>query len=648
MFEFIRTHSKWVMVALFVLIIPSFVMFGISGYNRAMDKGTVVAKVDGNAITQAEWDAAQNKEAQRLRAQMPNVDPKLLDSPELRYATLERLVREQVLAAAAKGLRLITPDSKLARTLMEIPALAQLRKADGSLDVEGYRQLLAAQGLSPAGFEAEVRKELSSQQVLAGVKDSAFATPAVAGLALNAFFQQREVQYALFQPQDFMTQVNPSEADLEAYYKDPAHAQQFQQAERADVEYVVLDLDSVENTIHINEADLKSYYEQNQSRYATKEERRASHILLTVPANATAAEREKIKAQATALLEQVKKNPASFADVARKNSQDPGSAAKGGDLDFFARGAMVKPFEDAAFSLKKGEISDLVSSDFGYHIILLTDIKAPVVPSFESQRAAIEKELKQQQASKKFAEMAEGFTNTVYEESENFKPVVDRYKLTVQTAKDVAREPTPGQAPSPLNNPKLLAVLFSHDSIEKKRNTEAVELSPNQLVSARIVAYQAPRTLPLDEVKAKVRTAVWSEMAAAAARKDGAAKLAAWKANPGAAKLSPAVTVSRDNLQKLDAKVVDAALLVKANGLPQTPEWVGVDLGSRGYAVVKVNQLRPRTDLPAQRTEQEQKQFSQAVGNAEAQAYYEHLQTEFKTQMKVSKPESKDAKSVAN
>jgi peptidyl-prolyl cis-trans isomerase D len=152
----------------------------------------------------------------------------------------------------------------------------------------------------------------------------------------------------------------------------------------------------------------------------------------------------------------------------------------------------------------------------------------------------------------------------------------------------------------------------------------------------------------LDEVKAKVRTAVWSEMAAAAARKDGAAKLAAWKANPGAAKLSPAVTVSRDNLQKLDAKVVDAALLVKANGLPQPPEWVGVDLGSRGYAVVKVNQLRPRTDLPAQRTEQEQKQFSQAVGNAEAQAYYEHLQTEFKTQMKVSKPESKDAKPVAN
>jgi peptidyl-prolyl cis-trans isomerase D len=638
MFEFIRTHSKWVMVTLFILIIPSFVMFGISGYNRAMDKGVAVAQVDGNSITQAEWDAAQNKESQRLHAQMPNADAKLLDSPEMRYATLERLVREQVLTAAAKSLRLVTPDSKLAHTLMEIPALAQLRKPDGSLDVEAYRQLLAAQGMSPAGFEAEVRKNLSSQQVLAGVNDSGFASPAVAALALSAFFQPREVQVALFQPQEFMGRVNPTEADLERYYQDPAHAQQFQRAEQADVEYVVLDLESVQNSLHLNEADVKAYFEQNKSRYGSKEERRASHILLTVPANATAAEREKIKAQATVLLEQVKKNPGSFAEVARKNSQDPGSAAKGGDLDFFGRGAMVKPFEDAAFALKKGEISDLVASDFGYHIILLTDVKASVVPAFETLRAGIEKELKQQQASKKFAEMAEGFTNTVYEESENFKSVAERYKLAVQTAKAVTREPAAGQSASPLSNPKLLNALFSQDSIGKKHNTEAIELNPHQLVSARIVAYQAARTLPLEEVKAQVRAAVWSEMAAAAAHKEGAAKLTEWKANPSSAHLSAAQVVARDNLQKLDAKVVDAALLAKANGLPQTPEWVGVDLGNRGYAVVKVNKVLPRSDVPAQRAEQEQKQFTQAFSGAESQAYYDYLQTELKTQIKVSKP----------
>jgi len=309
---------------------------------------------------------------------------------------------------------------------------------------------------------------------------------------------------------------------------------------------------------------------------------------------------------------------------------------------------MVKPFEDAAFSLKKGEISDLVASDFGYHIILVTDIKAPVVPSFESQRAAIEKDLKQQQATKKFAEMAEGFTNSVYEESENFKAVVERYKLTVQTAKDVSRESAAALAASPLSNPKLLNVLFSPDSVAKKRNTEAVELAPNQLVSARIVAYQPARTLPLDDVKAKVRSAVWSELAANAARKDGADKLAEWKAKPESAHLSSPSTVSRDNPQKLDPKVVDAALLAKASGLPQTPEWVGVDLGSRGYAVVKVNKVVPRTDVPAERATQEQKQYTQALAAAETMAYYDFLKTEFKTQIKVPKPAPKDAKAQPN
>ncbi len=648
MFEFIRTHSKWVMAALFVLIIPSFVMFGISGYNKAMDKGDVVAKVDGNAITQAEWDAMVNKEVQRLRAQNPKADPKMLDTPEVRYAILERMVREQVLLAAAKSKHFTTPDAKLARTLLEIPALAQLRKPDGTLDMEAYRQLLAAQGLTPAGFEIEVRKDLSSQQVLAGVNQSAFSTRAISDLSLNAFFQQREVQFAVFPPQDYMGRVSPTEADLEAYYKDPAHAALFQQPEKADVEYVVLDLDSVQKTIQLNEADLKSYYDQNQNRYASKEERRASHILLTVSTNATPAEREKVKAEATALLAQVKKNPASFADVARKNSQDPGSAAKGGDLDYFGRGAMVKPFEDAAFSLKKGEISDLVASDFGYHIILVTDIKAPVVPPFESQRVAIEKDLKQQQATKKFAEMAEGFTNSVYEESENFKAVVERYKLTVQTAKDISRESAAALAASPLSNPKLLNALFSADSVAKKRNTEAVELAPNQLVSARIVSYQSARTLPLDDVKAKVRSAVWSELAANAARKDGADKLAEWKSKPESAHLSSPSTVSRDNPQKLDPKVVDAALLAKASGLPQTPELVGVDLGSRGYAVVKVNKVVPRTDVPAERATQEQKQYTQALAAAETTAYYDFLKTEFKTQIKVPKPAAKDAKAQPN
>eukprot|EP01041_Mallomonas_annulata_P022325 gene22325-42592_t len=157
-----------------------------------------------------------------------------------------------------------------------------------------------------------------------------------------------------------------------------------------------------------------------------------------------AADRQKAKEKAQALLEQARKAPATFAELAMKNSQDTGSAPNGGDLDFFARGAMVKPFEDAAFAMKKGDISDVVESDFGFHIIKLTDVKAPKQPVFEEARAGLEAELRVQQAQRKFAEVAETFTNGVYEQSDSLQPVADKLKLKVQTATGVTRTPAPG------------------------------------------------------------------------------------------------------------------------------------------------------------------------------------------------------------
>lgn len=634
MFEAIRKHSKIVMFLLFLLVIPSFVLVGIDS-NYFSEKSPVVARVDGHKITQADWDNAHREETDRIRAQSPNVDPKQLDTPQARYATLERLVRDRVFAAAAQNSHLITSDARLARALQDIPAIAALKRPDGSLDTEAYRSLVGAQGLTPEGFEANVRRELSVSQVMGGVMSTAFATDAAAKLAFDSLYQRREIQVARFNATDYAKQVNPTEADIEAFYK--ANAQRFQQQEQAAVEYVVLDLDSVRSGIRVNEDDLRTYYKENLTRLAAKEERRASHILINAAKDAPAADREQAKARAQELLAQVRKSPASFAEVAKKSSQDSGSAPAGGDLNFFGRGAMVKPFEDAVFAMKKGEISDVVESDFGYHIILLTDIKTPRQPSFEELRPSLEAELKQQQAQRKFAEVAEAFTNSVYEQPDSLKPVADSLKLKIQTAEGVTRVPGPG-ASGPLANPKFLEALFANDSVEGKRNTSAIEVGPSQLVAGRISTYTPTRTLALQEVSDRVRLLLIAEKSAELARKDAEAKKAAWMGNAApAAGLAPAVVVSRDQTQNLPRAVVDAALRASPDNLPA---WVSADLGSQGTAVVKVLRIIPREGVDAQQAAQQRQQLQQWWSTAEGFAYYEMLKERFKVQIKPNRPQS--------
>ena len=634
MFEAIRKHSKIVMFLLFLLVIPSFVLVGIDS-NYFSEKSPVVARVDGHKITQADWDNAHREETDRIRAQSPNVDPKQLDTPQARYATLERLVRDRVFAAAAQSSHLITSDARLARALQDIPAIAALKRPDGSLDTEAYRSLVGAQGLTPEGFEANVRRELSVSQVMGGVMSTAFATDAAAKLAFDSLYQRREIQVARFNAFDYAKQVNPTDTDIEAFYK--ANAQRFQQQEQAAVEYVVLDLDSVRSGIRVNEDDLRTYYKENLTRLAAKEERRASHILINAAKDTPAADRDQAKARAQELLAQVRKSPASFAEVAKKSSQDSGSAPAGGDLNFFGRGAMVKPFEDAVFAMKKGEISDVVESDFGYHIILLTDIKTPRQPSFEELRPSLEAELKQQQAQRKFAEVAEAFTNSVYEQPDSLKPVADSLKLKIQTAEGVTRVPGPG-ASGPLASPKFLEALFANDSVEGKRNTSAIEVGPSQLVAGRISTYSPTRTLPLQEVSDRARLLLIAEKSAELARKDAEAKKAAWTGNAApAAGLAPAVVVSRDQTQNLPRAVVDAALRASPDSLPS---WVSADLGSQGTAVVKVLRIIPREGVDAQQAAQQRQQLQQWWTTAEGFAYYEMLKERFKVQIKPNRPQS--------
>ena len=634
MFDFIRKHTKITMGLLFLLIVPSFVLFGLDGYTKSKDKSAVVAKVDGQEILQSEWDRAHAREVERLRTSMPSLDAKLLDSPEAKYATLERLVRDRVLAAAVASLKLNTSDQRLARELQDNPEIAGLRRPDGKLDMERYRQLLAAQGMSPEMFEAGVRTDLSIRQVMLGVSSSGFSSNAVADTALNAYFEKREVQLAVFNAADFAAKLAPTDAELEQFYK--SNENLFQAPEKANIEYVLLDVETLKKSIVVSDADLKSYFDQNVQRLSSKEERRASHILITAAKSLPEAERAKAKAVAEALLAAVKKAPESFADVARKNSHDPGSAPAGGDLDFFAREAMVKPFSDAAFAMKPGDISDVVESEFGYHIIKLTDVKTPKQRSFEEMKPELEIDVKKQLAQKKFSESAESFSNAVYEQADSLKPVAERYKLDVKTAVGITRKPPAGTTGA-LANSKLLNAVFSPDSIDKKRNTEAVEIAPNQLAAARVIEYTPARTQPFAEVKEAVRQRWVASRGAEAARKEGIAKLAAWTAAPQDAVLQPAVSISRDlaQAQGIAPQVVDAALRADAAALPVLK---GIDLGAKGYVVAKVIKVLPRTESAADIAKQERTQYSQWWNSAESFAYYNVLKERFKTEIKVSKP----------
>lgn len=632
MFDLIRDRKKFLMGFLLILIIPSFVLFGVEGYTRFNEGGSAVASVDGKNIKRAEWDQAHRQEVERLRAIVPNIDSALLDSEVARYESLERLVRQRVLAAAASKLNLYTPDQRLARELQQNQAIATLRKPDGSLDVEAYRQLLARQGMTPEVFEASVRADLSQRQVLQGVQGTGFGSGAMARATLNAFFEQREVRVKTFTARDFAARVNPSEAEIEAFYQQ--NQALFQAPEQADVEYLVLDAAALQKGIAISEADLRSYYDQNAAQLSGAEERRASHILLNLPKDATAEQKAETRKKAEALLADVKANPAKFAELAKANSQDPGSAANGGDLDFFGRGAMVPPFEQAVFALRKGEISNLVETDFGLHIIQLTDIKAPPVKSFAELRPQLEAQLRQQQAQRQYAEAADTFSNLVYEQPQTLQPAAERLKLAVQTAKGVLRTPAPGQA-GPLANARLLGALFAPESISSKRNTEAIDVGNSQLVAARIVEHRPAHTQPLAEVREQARSRLVAQRAAELAKEEAEKQLAAWKGGGDAAALGAVLKVSRESAQSLDPRVLDAALAADPKALPA---WIGVPLGQQGHAVVQVVKVLPRAEVPAERQAQEAQQVGQGWAGAESEAYYDTLKARFKARILVPKP----------
>jgi peptidyl-prolyl cis-trans isomerase D len=393
MFEFIRTHQRLMQFLLLLLIFPSFAFFGLEGYSRFRDDGNVVARVAGQVVTRQELDAEHRKQVGNMRQALGDrFDQSMFDTPEVKKNVLDGLVAQKALLAEAQRGKLAVPDQVLQQTILGIPGL---RTPDGKFDGERYKSLLSIQGLTPAGFEAQLRRDMLLQQVSEAIEGTAFAPKSVAGRMSDLSEQEREIEELWFKHADYLPKVKITDDMLKAYYEKNAKA--FEIPEQMTVEYVVLDMQTVAAQISVSDADVKSYYDQNQGRYAVGEERRASHILIDLAKGASAQDKAAAKAKAAQLAAQLKKNPAEFAKLAKLHSKDFGSAERGGDLDFFGRGMMTKPFADAAFNMKQGEISDPVESEFGYHVIQLTGIKPGSQRALEEAKAEIVAEIRKQQ-----------------------------------------------------------------------------------------------------------------------------------------------------------------------------------------------------------------------------------------------------------
>lgn len=627
MLEFIRTHRRLMQFLLLLLIVPSFAFVGLESYMGMGDGQNAVAKVGKDTITQPEWDAAQREQMDRFRQMFgEQFDPKMFDTPEAKQEILNNLIAQRVLAAEAARNNLTVSDQALQQTIVGIPGLAG---ADGKFDVEQYKRLLAVQGMTPAMYEARLRRDLALQQVNASVQGTAFAPKSVTTRLSELADQERTVQELLFRAADYKAQAKVTDEMLASYYEKSGTA--FETPELVNAEYVVLSSDKLSAQVTASDEEVEAHYKQNISRFTEPEQRRASHILVAVGKGAPAADKAAAKAKAEKLLAEVRKTPTDFARIAKASSDDKSSAELGGDLDFIGGGKTIDAIEKAAAKMKQGEISDLVESDFGFHIIQLTALKPPAVTPLEKVKTVVAEEIKSAKAAKLYSESATLFNDTAYEQADSLKPVADKLKLKIEKVERLKRQPDPATpAGAPYNNAKLLSLLFADDAVKNKRNTEAVEVAPNVLVVARVVNYTPKSKRPFAEVKEVVRERVTQIEASTLAKKAGEAKLATLKQKDDATGFSAPQTISRAKSQGLDQNAFAEVMRADTSKLPT---YVGVELPQQGYSIVRVVKVGQPATVDAAKRQGEQQQIAAAVAQQEMLAYLEELKAKAKVKI---------------
>lgn len=580
MFDLVRNNKKFIQLVLALIILP-FALWGVDSYVRNSGSDDV-ATVGGVSIGTAEFQRALAEQQDRVRTQLGGkASQELLDSPEFRQGVLQELVNQRLLMLHANQSNLRVSDEALVGFITSVPSLQE----NGKFSRERYQALVAAQGMSVDVFEARVRQDLLMQQPLMAVGNASVAGRMPAGRWLAAELEEREVAEVVLRADQFMSGAKPDAEAIKRYYE--ANRARFERPEQVRVEYLTLSQDRLVGKENIGEEQIRAWYQSNEARYKSDEQRQASHILIRLEQGASDEAVKAAQAKAEQILAQLQSNAADFPKLAKQHSQDPGSAEKGGDLGFFSRGMMVKPFEDAVFSLQENQFSGIVRSDFGLHIIKLTGIRQQRVKPLESVRAEISAELRRQAGTKLYAEAAEGFTNIVYEQPDSLKPAAEKFGLAVEQSDWMAKG-----APSkpPFDNPKLMQAILSDDAIKNKRNTEAIDVGGNTLVSARILEHRPAMVEPLDKVAAVIEKALMLESAATMAATEGQRRLdRLLKGEKVEQQWGALRTVSRMQAMNLPLEARKAIFAPSAKSLPA---FAGAKVPG-GYVLYRVDKVRP-------------------------------------------------------
>ncbi len=634
MFDFVQKNRRIVQVFLVLITLP-FAFFGIESFVSSSGGADTVATVGKSKISQRELEQALREQQERMRQQFGREIPAaMLESPEIRRAVLDTLVTQRVLAQHTAKSLLTVDDAQLSASIQGIQAF---HDDDGKFSRQRYDAYVAAQGMSQAEFERRLRQEISLQQALGAVREGVVAANASADRWVAALQEVREISDMQLKPEQFAGQVKLAGDAARKYYE--ANPKLFEAPEQLRAEYLVLSQDALASQITVSDKEIADWYQAHADRYKKGEERHAGHILITAAKDAGEAAEKTAQAKAEDILAQVRRTPADFAKLAKQHSQDPGSAEKGGDLGWFARGMMVKSFEDAAFALKPNEISGIVRSDYGFHIIKLIAVKEAQMQPLAQVRGEIVDEIKRQSAAKKYAELAESFNNTVYEQADSLDPAAEKFKLAIQQSAWLGKNGAPGQ----LGNPKLLAALFSDDAVKNKRNTEAIEVAPNTLIAARVLEHKPASQVSLEVVKAEIEKRLLREEAVKLAQKEGEARLARLgKGESVAVDMSwgAARGVSRAESAGLPAEALRA--IFKAD-VAKLPAYAGVTLPDGSYVLYRIAQVKPHAvgadDARAKKLRQD---YSRIVAEEEFTAWLASLRLKYPLEINKAVLEGKE------
>lgn len=487
-------------------VILSFALAGIGGY-LGQTTEQPVAEVNGVKISQTEFSRAFQNERARLEQQFGEYFAQIAADPnymaQIRQGVVDRLVQQELQTQLAAELGLRVSDDSVKKAILELPYF----QIGGQFNNDRYLQVIRQMNFQPDAFREYLREEMTRNQLISAVAGTDFALNSELASAVALQQQTRSIDYVVISKESLQENVAVSEQEIADYYD--LNTSQFLAPEQVSVSYIDLNAANLTLDSNVSEADVKAYYEQNSAQYIEPEKRRVSHILVD-----NSEDDDSAKAKAEDLLAQLQQG-ADFAALAESSSDDIVSAEMGGDLDWIERDMMDPAFEDAAFALaNKGDYSDVVQSEFGYHIIQLTDIQSEQVKAYDAVKADLRTELERTAKVNAFYEKQTEMGAIAFEISDTLIDAAEVAGVEVQTTELVDRN----ALPAPLNTPAVTAVIFSPDVLEDKMNSEVIEVGDEHVVLVRVKEHKPAATKPLADVSEQIKARLVSQKASELAK----------------------------------------------------------------------------------------------------------------------------------